>query len=104
MKREQRRTDQDQDAAQDDEQDADSLLAELEGTPVDLPEDDTHPTQYPHSEGVSDALDTHIIPHNRIAAETDMDDNAIQDAEWSPSLPIDADGLPQDGDSGLVTS
>lgn len=55
-------------AAQDDEQDADSLLQELTGTGVEAQEDDTTPTGEPLNRGVDDDIGAHIIPHIQVSS------------------------------------
>ena len=59
-------------AAQDDAQDAESLLAELTTpSPSESLEDDTHPGATPQNGPDQAGVHTHIIPHNRLSAQAD---------------------------------
>ena len=61
----------DNDIAQDNSIDADSLLIELQPpTPDENAPDDTHATQPPPELGVELSDDTHTIPHNQISEES----------------------------------
>jgi hypothetical protein len=72
-------------SVQDDDQDADSLLAELTPSPSETPETDTHPTHAPQFAPVDGDEHTHSIPHNRTEVVSDFD---AADADWvdSPSI------------------
>jgi len=70
-------------AAQDDEQDADSLMAELTATPSEAQDADPTPTGTPQIEGVDGAEATHIIPHTQTSS--------IPHIQISPDQHIPAD-------------
>lgn len=100
-------------AAQDDAQDAESLLAELATpSPSESLEDDTHPGATPQKGPDQTGEHTHIIPHNRISAETiphkqssdfdSMEESAISDAEWSDSPSMDTSPSPLSAQSALA--
>ena len=94
-------------AAEDDAQDAESLLEELT-TPslVEIQATDDQGGAGPHIEPGECVSDTHIIPHNQSSAETISDfdamDTAISDAEWSVSPSIDTSPSPLSAQSTLA--
>jgi hypothetical protein len=92
--------------AEDDDADADSLLAELTPTHAENAQDETHPTATPQIVGDDDTNPTHTIPHtqtspiphNRTKVFSDHAED-IPDAEWTDtpsdsSLSTDTEPLP----------
>jgi hypothetical protein len=84
--------------AEDNDTDADSLLAELTPTHAENAQDETHPTATPQIVGDDTDNPTHTIPHNRTEVFSDHAED-IPDAEWTDtptdsSLSTDTEPLP----------
>jgi DNA-binding CsgD family transcriptional regulator len=75
---------------QDNEQDADSLMAELDPTQTEAQEDDPTLPGTPLNRGVIVAEDVHIIPHNQTSSVLDQSERIQDDSD--PMNEIDCDG------------